>query len=207
MRALAPLVPRQVSAGVGNLKVVAFSGLQRRRQHWVHMDILEGSYGGRLGKDGLDAVDTLYANTRNNPIEDIESHFPLRVTRYELTRRPARRGALARRPRLDPRVRVPRARRHLARGRRLGAPAARPVRRRGRDARTRRDQPRGTNGVEVPSKFPYRATQAGDRLYLVAPSGGGYGPAAERDPDAIREDVADEVLSRERARELYGFEE
>ena len=24
------------------------------------------------GKDGMDAVDTLYANTRNNPIEDIE---------------------------------------------------------------------------------------------------------------------------------------
>ena len=48
------------------------------------MDIQEGSYGGRYGKDGLDAVDTLYANTRNNPIEDIESHFPLRVTQYEL---------------------------------------------------------------------------------------------------------------------------
>ena len=48
------------------------------------MEILEGSYGGRYGKDGMDAVDTLYANTRNNPIEDIESHLPLRVTRYEL---------------------------------------------------------------------------------------------------------------------------
>jgi N-methylhydantoinase B len=32
----------------------------------------------------MDAVDTLYANTRNNPIEDIESHLPLRVNRYEL---------------------------------------------------------------------------------------------------------------------------
>ena len=31
------------------------------------------------GLDGMDAVDTLYANTRNNPIEDIESHLPLRV--------------------------------------------------------------------------------------------------------------------------------
>jgi N-methylhydantoinase B len=66
---------------------------------------------------------------------------------------------------------------------------------------------RGEKGVEVPSKFPYRATQAGDRLLLVAPSGGGYGPAAERDTAAIREDIADGVLSGERARELYGFEE
>jgi N-methylhydantoinase B/oxoprolinase/acetone carboxylase alpha subunit len=61
------------------------------------MDIQEGSYGGRPGKDGLDAVDTLYANTRNNPVEDIESHYPLRVTRYELNvdTRPGRwRGGL-----------------------------------------------------------------------------------------------------------------
>jgi hypothetical protein len=48
------------------------------------MEIMEGSYGGCFGIDGMDAVDTLYANTRNNPVEDIESHIPLRVERYEL---------------------------------------------------------------------------------------------------------------------------
>ena len=48
------------------------------------MEIFEGSYGGRDGIDGMDAVDTLYANTRNNPIEDVETHLPLRVLRYEL---------------------------------------------------------------------------------------------------------------------------
>ena len=32
----------------------------------------------RLGKD------TLYANPHNNPIEDSETHLPLRVLRYEL---------------------------------------------------------------------------------------------------------------------------
>jgi len=83
MKALAPALPRQVSGGIGNLRVIAFSGL-RDGQHWVHMEIFEGSYGGRHGLDGMDAVDTLYANTRNNPIEDIESHLPLRVNRYEL---------------------------------------------------------------------------------------------------------------------------
>ena len=77
------LLDQRVSAGIGNLKVIAFSGL-KDETHWVHMEIFEGSYGGRLGKDGMDAVDTLYANTRNNPIEDIETHLPLRVLRYEL---------------------------------------------------------------------------------------------------------------------------
>jgi N-methylhydantoinase B len=83
MKALAPAVPEKVCAGVANLKAITFSGFQGERQ-WVHIEIFEGSYGGRFGKDGLDSVDTLYANTRNNPIEDIESHVPLRVTRYEI---------------------------------------------------------------------------------------------------------------------------
>jgi N-methylhydantoinase B len=80
MKALAQCVPGQVSAGIGNLRCVAFTGLHEGR-HWVQMEILEGSYGGRKGLDGMDAVDTLYANTRNNPIEDIESHLPLRDNR------------------------------------------------------------------------------------------------------------------------------
>ena len=33
----------------------------------------------------MDVVDTHYANTCNNPVEDMESHlFPLRTRRYEL---------------------------------------------------------------------------------------------------------------------------
>jgi N-methylhydantoinase B len=78
MKALAQAVPRQVSAGIGNLKMIAFSGL-RDHSHWVHRKIFEGSYGGRDGIDGTDAVDTLYANTHNNPIEDVETHLSLRV--------------------------------------------------------------------------------------------------------------------------------
>ena len=151
---------------------------------------MEGSYGGRSGKDGLDAVDTLYANTRNNPIEDIESHYPLRVTRYELTEGPGAR-ALAWRARLDPGVRVHRAGRVLDRGRRVEARAAGLF-----------GGLEGTPGSIVlnpdtdreqvlPSKLPYRKAAAGDRLRLVGPSGGGYGDPADRDPAAIHDDVLD----------------
>lgn len=34
--------------------------------------------------------------------------------------------------------------------------------------------------------------------------GGGFGPALERDPEAVRDDVLDELVSLERARERYG---
>ena len=207
MRALAPLVPHNVSAGVGNLKVVAYSGLAGGGQHWVYMDIQEGSYGGRFGKDGLDAVDTLYANTRNNPIEDIESHYPLRVTRYELnvdTEGPGQwRGGFGTVREIE----------FLSPGGMSlegdGSVHPPPGLFGGGDGSPGRVEinHRGENGGEVPSKFPYRAAQAGDRLFLIAPSGGGYGQPSERDPSAVREDIADGVLSSERARELYGFDE
>jgi N-methylhydantoinase B len=206
MRALAPVLPEGVGAGVGNLKVVAYSGF-RGGQHWVYMDIQEGSYGGRHGKDGLDAVDTLYANTRNNPIEDIESHFPLRVTQYEL---------------LEDRGGAGRWRGGLGSTREIeflddagcslegdGSVWAPPGLFGGSD---------GTPGAvllnrgaadeqELPSKFPYRKAPAGDRLCLISPCGGGYGDPHERDRGVVRADIADGYVSRESARDLYDYEE
>jgi N-methylhydantoinase B len=203
-RALAPLVPEYVSAGVGNLKVVAYSGLQDGR-HWVYMDIQEGSYGGRFGKDGLDAVDTLYANTRNNPIEDIESHYPLRVTRYELNTGSAGagrwRGGLGTVRELE----------FLAPGGMSlegdGSKYPPPGLFGGGDGTPGRVEisHRGDDPQELRSKFPYRSATAGDRLLLIAPSGGGYGDPEERDPAAIREDLTDEYISPESARAQYGF--
>ncbi len=204
MRALAPIVPERVSAGVGNLKVIAYSGLQDGR-HWVHMDIHEASYGGRRGKDGLDAVDTLYANTRNNPIEDVESHLPLRITQYELLENRGGagrwRGGLGSVREIefldaagyslegDGSVWAPPG----LFGGSAGAPGAVWLN------RGRADE------LELPSKFPYRRAEAGDRLCLISPCGGGYGDPLERDRDAVSRDVSEGYVTRESARSLYGL--
>jgi N-methylhydantoinase B len=206
MRALAPVLPEGVGAGVGNLKVVAYSGFGGGR-HWVYMDIQEGSYGGRFGKDGLDAVDTLYANTRNNPIEDIESHFPLRVTQYEL---------------LEDRAGAGRWRGGLGSVREIEflddagcslegdgsvwAPPGLFGGKEGTPGAVLLDRGTGRE-LELPSKFPYRKAAAGDRLCLISPCGGGYGDPLERDQDAIEADIADGYVSRESARALYNHEE
>ncbi len=58
--------------------------------------------------------------------------------------------------------------------------------------------------VELPSKFPYRKSAAGERLCLIGPCGGGYGDPAERDAAAVREDVLDGYVSEESARSIYG---
>jgi len=203
MKAIAPAVPRQVSAGIGNLRVMAFSG-QTKGGPWVHMEIMEGAYGGRYGKDGMDAVDTLYANTRNNPVEDIESHLPLRVLRYELRENVAGpgkwRGGIGsiRTFELleDGAVSVEgdgqRFRPWGFAGGTDGSPA-------------HVNLIRATGQVEaLPSKIPYRQLSRGDRIEANGPCGGGYGDPMEREPQAVLEDVLDGLLDAAAAREHYG---
>jgi N-methylhydantoinase B len=168
------------------------------------MEIFEGSYGGRCGIDGMDAVDTLYANTRNNPIEDIESHLPLRVSRYEL--REGASGAGIWRGGLgsvrefaylsDGGASVEGEGHEFApwgfAGGNPGCPAELQL--------VRRD---GT--VEMlPSKVPHMQIRAGERFVCVGPAGGGYGDPLMRDLARIRDDIADGLLSAEAAAREYG---
>lgn len=203
MKALAQAVPKQVSAGIGNLKVIAFSGL-REHGHWVHMEIFEGSYGGRNGLDGMDAVDTLYANTRNNPIEDVETHLPLRVLRYELREDSGGAGkwrgglgAVREICFLDNGGSSVEGDGHKFRPWGfLG----------GSDGATAELVLRRATGEQIalPSKVPHMPVYSGDVFVCVGPSGGGYGNPLERDPEAVRQDVIDGIVSRETAVRDYG---
>jgi N-methylhydantoinase B len=53
-----------------------------------------------------------------------------------------------------------------------------------------------------------KATQhpiaAGDLVRILTGGGGGYGPPAERDPEAVRRDVSEGYVSAEAARRDYG---
>ncbi|MGE6717518.1 hydantoinase B/oxoprolinase family protein [Peribacillus frigoritolerans] len=204
MKALAQVVPHQVSAGVGNLQVVAFSG-QSNENYWVYMDIMEGSYGGRYGKDGMDAVDTLYANTRNNPIEDIESHYPLRVNRYELRDNDSApgkwRGGIGSIREVS----------FLADGSFSVEADGHKYAPWGFDdgqdgyvgSLSIRDNE--TNElVQLPSKLPNRHAQSGSTIQLVGPCGGGYGNPLEREPEKVLSDYLDGFITKEKALVEYG---
>ncbi len=203
MRALAPVLPEQVSAGIANLKALGFSGL-RGEQRWVHIEIFEGSYGGRFGKDGMDTVDTLYANTRNNPIEDIETHVPLRVNRYELRDNacPAGkwRGGLGMIKEVefltDGSVSAEGdGHSHQGwgfEGGSNGVSSALVLKRKNKDE------------ISLPSMLQTRPALAGDRFIAVGGAGGGYGNPYERDPKRVLDDYLDGYISRNEAREKYG---
>ncbi len=203
MKAIAPAVPEQVSAGIGNLRVMAFSGANNAGP-WVHMEIMEGAYGGRFGKDGMDAVDTLYANTRNNPVEDIESHLPLRVLNYELRENVAGpgqwRGGIGSIRSFemleDGAVSVEgdgqRFKPWGFAGGNDGSPA-------------NVDLIRADGKIEaLPSKIPYRHLSKGDRITAYGPCGGGYGNPMLRAPEDVLEDVLDGLIDDQIAKEKYG---
>lgn len=202
MHALAPVLPRQISAGIANLKAIGFSGM-RDGQQWVHIEIFEGSYGGRHGKDGLDSVDTLYANTRNNPIEDIESHVPLRVNRYELRDHSCAsgqwRGGIGSIKEVE----------FLANGFANSEGDGHAHRPWGYDG--------GQTGLtsnslfvtrdgeshELPSMMAARPAQAGDKFIAIGGCGGGYGLPHLREPSQVLADVLDGYVTREQARSVY----
>jgi N-methylhydantoinase B len=64
----------------------------------------------------------------------------------------------------------------------------------------------GTAGERRFLKVTGLRLQRGDVLLAGTGGGGGYGDPAEREPDSIRRDLADGLLSPGRAREIYGSE-
>ena len=203
VQALAHVVPRQVCGGCGNGGGLILTG-QQGNNFWVQVELFSGSYGGRYGSDGMDSVDVLYANTRNNPIEDIESHVPLRIDRYELRENAAAPG------RWRGGVGSIREVTFLADG-------AISV-----ESEGHKYPPKGLFGgsdgtpsqlvwtkadgevVQLPSKLPYHPFAKGDRVTAIRACGGAYGNPIERDPADVLDDVIDEYITRDKALADYG---
>ena len=57
----------------------------------------------------------------------------------------------------------------------------------------------------LPTKI-FTHLQQGDRLQIETPGGGGWGDPSERDRDLLEQDVAEGLISPERAREVYGYD-
>lgn len=204
LRAFSEVVPERCCAGTGALAVFSLSGVQDG-EYWIHMDIHEGSYGGRVSKDGMDAMDTIFTNTRCAPIEEIETEFPLRCRRWELNDDPVGhgrsrggKGGLRDWEYLSGGYFSSEADGHLfspwgLQGGGQGAPAQMWI---------NPDDPE--TAEKLSSKQPGRPTNSGQVFRAVAPNGGGYGSPLERDPEQVLGDWLDEIITLEEAEQVYG---
>jgi len=204
--ALSEVLPEKTTAGnSAHSHFNSYAGVnQETGDYWVYIEVNEGSYGGRYGKDGLDSVDSLVANTRNNPIEELEMRLPMRCERYELREEgpaPGKwRGGMG----------VVRKWKYLEGALFTG------------EGDRHYDPPRGVFGGSDgytgsltlnPETHQAKSLEAkqtnfrinpGDVLEIRTPCGGGYGNPFERNPEKVLEDVLDRYITREHARENYG---
>ena len=81
--ALAQVAPDVIpAASQGTMNNVAMGAAGE--QGWDYYETMAGGTGGHASGAGLSGVHSHMTNTLNTPIESLESHYPLRVHRYQL---------------------------------------------------------------------------------------------------------------------------
>ncbi|MBI2322514.1 MAG: hydantoinase B/oxoprolinase family protein [Chloroflexi bacterium] len=204
--ALARLVPEGAIAGCeGGSYLMRFSGRTRRGEPFLCVDLVQGTWGARCAKDGVDGLADVQVNHTNTPVEVIEANFPIRVECHELVPDSGGpgswRGGLA----------IRRSWRYLGQGE--GLLRSRSDRQRfppyglcgGRPGAPSRLvlQRVGEAPVEMHGKAVV-ALQPGDLVELTIAAGGGWGLAYERDPARVLADARGGKVSIAHAREAYG---
>lgn len=86
MGALAQIAPKKLmAAGEGGNTVVAIGGYHgAERRPFVFVDMINGAWGGRADKDGIEGITNPSQNMSNLPIETIEARYPLLMEEYSL---------------------------------------------------------------------------------------------------------------------------
>ncbi len=204
--ALSEPLPEQTTAGnSAGIHFCSYSGFQEDTgQYWIYLEVNEGSYGGRYGKDAMDSVDNLMANTRNNPIEELDMRFPVRCEQYELRPEPAAPGkwrggmGIIRRNRFvvdgtyscegDRQTDPP----HGIFGGWDGLVAS------------CRKNPETSDQEVLHAKVTGIPFSAGEFIEFREPNAAGYGDPLERPAEMVRDDILDGFTTIEMARDAYG---
>lgn len=84
--ALSKIAPRKVmAAGEGGNTVLAFGGWDKTtREPFVLVDMINGAWGGRWNKDGVEGVTNPSQNMSNLPVETLEVRYPMMMDEYSL---------------------------------------------------------------------------------------------------------------------------
>lgn len=206
MGALAQIVPQHVIAGCEGGPTLFSIGGRQNGKPFVLTEVMVGTWGARAALDGIEGISNPAANLSNNPVELIEAELPLQVTEYSFVTDSGgagrQRGGLA-----------------FSRTYRVLAEEAQCTMR----ADRRDHPPYGLSGGEPggPSSnalnpgTPHERNlptmpmasiplRRGDVFRHVSAGGGGFGPAFERAPELVLDDVREGKVSREAAERRYG---
>jgi N-methylhydantoinase B len=207
--ALAAIMPERIPAAYYAISYVyALQTTNKQGKQQVYFDIEVGGWGGHAGGDGASALSCGLHNNTNAPIEMVEAKYPVTFMKYGLI--PDSGGAgrfrgglgLVREWRLDAAegslsTNFERFR-HAPYGIRGGEP--------GSLSRTTVTHPDGST-LSLRSKVSGIPLRRGDVVTIETSGGGGYGAPSGRDPERLARDLAEGLVTSERAAALYGRNE
>ncbi|HEX8128692.1 MAG TPA: hydantoinase B/oxoprolinase family protein [Pyrinomonadaceae bacterium] len=182
-KALARALPGRIpAASQGTMNNLTIGGMDARTgREFAYYETVAGGMGARPTHDGLSAVHTHMTNSLNTPVEALEYAYPLRVREYAIREnsggRGRRRGGNGVVREIETLVD---ARMSLLADRRRRAPyglAGGEDGRAGRDSVVSVKEGGGERVRRIEAKGS-RHLQAGDRVRIETPGGGGHGRAA-----------------------------
>lgn len=203
--ALAQLYPDKVfAASDGGNTGLTIGGYDKELKPFIYVDFISGAWGGRPWADGLDGNTTMFANMASFSVEVIEAENPLEVLDYEFVPDTGGagkyRGGMAQRKTwrmlADEGILQVRADRQAFRPYGLygGGPGM-----------------PGLNvmdpGLNTEAKLHAKITMTlrnGQIFRHELPGAGGWGPALDRDLDAVARDLRDALVTIEGAARDYG---
>jgi N-methylhydantoinase B len=206
--AFAEAAPDRVpAASAGTSLMMVFGGQREDGTDFIISELVAAGTGASGGSDGVDCLQTDGTNSMNMPVEAFGLDAPIRVRRFGL--RADSGGAGMFRGGLG----VVREYEMLADGIRFthrgerhytGAKGSSG----GGQGGTAWSVIRRADGrEEVIASKCVSVLSRGDRLVVQTPGGGGFGDPRQRDRDLVRRDIEGGKISRQAARDIYGFEE
>jgi N-methylhydantoinase B len=191
--ALAHAAPDRVNgAAYGTINALSLAGHRRNGQRWVMFSFFGGGHGGHPQGDGLNHGNAPISTATIPPVEILEAAYPVMFTQWAL--RPDSGGAGRHRGGLGAIYEIElleeQAEVFLFGERGRYAPPGVAGGGPGALNRFAYQQDDGWHHPPMASKMVGIKIRKGQKLRLETPGGGGYGPAAQRDSQAIASDLA-----------------
>lgn len=203
MKALAQAVPEQVIAGGYDVTTVACLSWLDEGKYSVYLEVFGGGYGAACDQNGCDAIDSPLANCANTPVEAIDQDYEFfRVERYALRPNSFGHGKHRGGAGFERAFRILRDGATVALyADRFKLPASGLFG--GEDGTTGSCEiHRGDEVISLTSK-DMQELWKDDLVVFRFGGGAGYGPAAERAPEAVADDIHQGYLTAEEARRAY----
>jgi N-methylhydantoinase B len=203
--ALATALPDHATAPSALIHVYSMTGLGAEGGRWLTLGYEFGGVGARRGSDGPDATGAYFLGGRSviPQVEPLEHQLPYVVERCRLVPDSGGAGRWRGGLGVEMALRMTGPALLTVRGDRMGLPP--PGVEGGRPGAAGSFAVSRANGTyqQLASRQQDVDLEPGDVFLLRTSGGGGLGPPAERDPEAVRHDVREGRVSPEAARAIY----